>query len=242
MDEMDLLIKAKHDIDALSSGINPIDNSPLPLTDISHTYELSRCLRYVSGIIQKVIDNGGMVSTSKSKKLPFYITCAEKANFEFSQTPITVSEIARRINAAVRGKRVSQLRYSSITFWLIEMGLLEIQKNSGVTKAKRPSKRGEELGITTETRSGSNGSYNVIVYNEFAQRYILDNIDAIISSETKRFEMQGKPWTQADNERLMEMSKNGVPIFDMSVILKRNISSVRSRLKKLGLDTPGKVK
>lgn len=237
MDEIDLLTQAKQYIDSLSVGKNPFDGEDLPITDNSQKHQLARCLSFVSGVLQKVIDNGGMVGSTKGTKLPFYITCAEKANFEYSKAPITVSEIARRINAAVRGERKAKLRYSSITFWLIETGMLEIEKNSGVTENKYPSKRGEELGISIETRTGANGDYDVIVYNEAAQRYILDNIDAIVSSETVRFEMQGKQWSISDDDALVDMALKGVPIFDISVQLRRNISSVRSRLKKLGLES-----
>lgn len=237
MDEIDLLTQAKQYIDSLSVGKNPFDGEDLPITDYSQKHQLARCLSFVSGVLQKVIDNGGMVGSTKGTKLPFYITCAEKANFEYSKAPITVSEIARRINAAVRGERKAKLRYSSITFWLIETGMLEIEKNSGVTENKYPSKRGEELGISMETRTGVNGDYDVIVYNEMAQRYILDNIDAIVSSETVRFEMQGKQWSISDDDALVDMALKGVPIFDISVQLRRNISSVRSRLKKLGLES-----
>lgn len=237
MDEIDLLTQAKQYIDSLSVGKNPFDGEDLPITDYSQKHQLARCLSFVSGVLQKVIDNGGMVGSTKGTKLPFYITCAEKANFEYSKAPITVSEIARRINAAVRGERKAKLRYSSITFWLIETGMLEIEKNSGVTENKYPSKRGEELGISMETRTGANGDYDVIVYNEMAQRYILDNIDAIVSSETVRFEMQGKQWSISDDDALVDMALKGVPIFDISVQLRRNISSVRSRLKKLGLES-----
>lgn len=237
MDEIDLLTQAKLYIDALSVGKNPFDGESLPITDNAQKQKIARCLRFVSGVLQKVIDNGGMVGSTKGTKLPFYITCAEKANFEYSKAPITVSEIARRINAAVHGERKAKLRYSSITFWLIENGMLEIQKNSGVTETKYPSKRGEELGISMETRSGINGDYDVIVYNEAAQHYILDNIDEIVSSEAIRFEMQGKQWSISDDDALIDMALKSVPIFDISVQLRRNISSVRSRLKKLGLES-----
>ena len=102
-------------------------------------------------------------------------------------------------------------------------------------EVKLPTAAGMELGISQEVRSGANGSYTVVVYNENAQRYIVDNIDAILEAEKLRFKMQGMPWSQAEDEFLEEQAARGIPVYDIALALKRNISSVRARTKKLGL-------
>ena len=63
----------------------------------------------------------------------------------------------------------------------------------------------------------------------------MDNIDAILEAEKLRFKMQGMPWSQAEDEFLEEQAARGIPVYDIALALKRNISSVRARTKKLGL-------
>ncbi len=48
-------------------------------------------------------------------------------------------------------------------------------------------------------------------------------------------EMTYKPWTLAQEECLVDLYKKDVPLSEIAITLKRNTSSVRGRLKKLGI-------
>ena len=211
MTELEMINRAKTYIDKLANGVNPLTDEPVSENDIVNNVRISR------------------------KKQPFIIRKEQRKRFEFSETPISVSEIARRFNAAVNTEGAVQMRYSGITFWLIESGLLSVDRREDGREVKLPTAAGMELGISQEVRSGANGSYTVVVYNENAQRYIVDNIDAILEAEKLRFKMQGMPWSQAEDEFLEEQAARGIPVYDIALALKRNISSVRARTKKLGL-------
>ena len=46
---------------------------------------------------------------------------------------------------------------------------------------RRPTASGETLGISVEDRAGQYGPYQVVLYNQGAQRFIVDNVDAIMA-------------------------------------------------------------
>lgn len=235
MTELEMINRAKTYIDKLANGVNPLTDEPVSENDIVNNVRISRCFFYISDLLRRFAEGGFPEAAKKGKKQPFIITEEQRKRFEFSETPISVSEIARRFNAAVNTEGAVQMRYSGITFWLIESGLLSVDRREDGREVKLPTAAGMELGISQEVRSGANGSYTVVVYNENAQRYIVDNIDAILEAEQLRFKMQGMPWSQAEDEFLEEQAARGIPVYDIALALKRNISSVRARTKKLGL-------
>ena len=235
MTELEMINRAKTYIDKLANGVNPLTDEPVSENDIVNNVRISRCFFYISDLLRRFAEGGFPEAAKKGKKQPFIITEEQRKRFEFSETPISVSEIARRFNAAVNTEGAVQMRYSGITFWLIESGLLSGDRREDGREVKLPTAAGMELGISQEVRSGANGSYTVVVYNENAQRYIVDNIDAILEAEKLRFKMQGMPWSQAEDEFLEEQAARGIPVYDIALALKRNISSVRARTKKLGL-------
>lgn len=235
MTELEMINRAKTYIDKLANGVNPLTDEPVSENDIVNNVRISRCFFYISDLLRRFAEGGLPEPAKKGKKQPFIITQEQRKRFEFSETPISVSEIARRFNAAVNNEGAVQMRYSGITFWLIESGLLSVDRREDGRDVKLPTAAGVELGISQEVRSGANGDYTVVVYNENAQRYIVDNIDAILEAEKLRFKMQGQPWSQAEDEFLAEQAARGIPVYDIALALKRNISSVRARTKKLGL-------
>ena len=235
MTELEMINRAKTYIDKLANGVNPLTDELVSENDIVNNVRISRCFFYISDLLRRFAEGGFPEAAKKGKKQPFIITEEQRKRFEFSETPISVSEIARRFNAAVNTEGAVQMRYSGITFWLIESGLLSVDRREDGREVKLPTAAGMELGISQEVRSGANGSYTVVVYNENAQCYIVDNIDAILEAEKLRFNMQGMPWSQAEDEFLEEQAARGIPVYDIALALKRNISSVRARTKKLGL-------
>jgi len=241
MTELEKMQRAKMYIDKLANGINPLDNLPAADTDIINNVRLSRCLFYVSDILRQVIDNNGVVNRSKISRQPFFISAEKAAQFAISPTPISVSEITKRLNDLVDTEKFRKLSYTSITGWLIEIGALQTTSAKDGKNVKRPTEQGEELGISTEKRLGLYGEYSVVLYNEKAQEFILDNIEAIISyassmkKATTASENQWRPWTSVQEECLIDLFNKDVPISEIAVTLKRSEGGVRARLKRLGL-------
>lgn len=183
MTELELMKHAKGYLDKLANGINPLDDSILPDTDVVNQVRISRCLFYVSDVLRQLIDQGGMAAAKQGKKLPFAITVEERDRFAFSTTPIPVSEIARRINDAVSNDSMKKFGYRAITDWLLAVGLLREQTFSDGKKKKYPTENGNKIGIFLEERTGQRGTYQVILYTEEAQHFLIDNIDAILEQQ-----------------------------------------------------------
>ena len=185
MTELEKIEYAKSFIDKLANGINPLDDYPIPDNDIANNVRLSRCFFYVSDILRQVIENGGTTSSKKKTKNAFNITQEQLSRFSYSETPISISEIAKKINELVDTEQMKQLSYRQLTTWLISINALTEQPTVNGKAQKRPTETGRQLGISLETRNGMSGEYQVVVYNKDAQVFILDNIGAIIALENK---------------------------------------------------------
>ena len=182
MTELETLQRAKMYIDKMANGINPLDDTPIKDDDIINNVRVSRCLFFVSDTLRKVIENGGTVSIPKVHKKEFSISVDEIEKFQFSEKPIPVSEIAKRINELTDTENSKKFSYRMITDWLMNAEILTEIENSEGKKWKRPTSSGMELGISVEERQGQRGIYHVVVYNKNAQRFITDNIFAIIDN------------------------------------------------------------
>lgn len=242
MTEVEKIAYTRMYIEKLANGINPLTDQAVPDTDLINNVRISRCLFYVSDLLRQLEDQGGIpTKKKKEKKLPFQLSYEKRSDFGFSENPIPISEIAKRINDLIDAEQMTKLSYKHISDWLIEIGALSVSRGTDGKSAKYPTPRGKELGILTERREGQNRTYTVIVYNRAAQQFILDNIDAVIGLSTQAkvqsedAQMQGQPWTTTHDEILTDLFRKQVPVKEIAVTLKRTETGIRSRLKKLGL-------
>ena len=237
MTELEKIERAKMYMDKLANGMNPIDNTMVPDEDIINNVRLSRCFFFVSDVLRQIIENGGITSSvagKKIKKIPLSIPFDKRSRFDYSEKPISASEIAARVNALVDTENMKKLTYSGILSWLTEIGMMEWALTPDGKRTKHPTPMGKENGISIEDRIGNNGSYQVVVYNSQAQHFIVDNLDAILASENRKTEMQGAPWTKEHDDCLIDLYQKSVPMSEIAITLKRSTSAIRGRLKKLG--------
>lgn len=237
MTELEKIERARMYMDKLANGINPIDDTMVPDADVINNVRLSRCFFFISDVLRQVIENGGVKSSEppkREKKVPLCIPFEKRPSFAFSERPISASEIARRINALNDCENMQKLSYNGIINWFSEIGMLTWAATTDGKKTKHPTPNGIEAGILIEDRNSSKGPYQVVVYNLKAQHFIIDNLDSIIEAENVNAELTYKPWTLAHEECLVDLYKKGIPLSEIAVTLKRNTSSVRGRLKKLG--------
>ncbi len=237
MAEMENLQRAKQYMEKLANGINPLDDTVIADYEVVNNVRLSRCFFYVANVLGQVIDNGGVPEPQqkKQKKQAFALPMKKRDEFAFSDVPIPVSEIAKRINALIDRERMRSLSYRAIRDWLMDVGFLEEVSDGADGTLKRTTAEGERLGIQMDARVGTEGVYYVILYNLEAQHFIMDNLDAILDREKGKKENQGKPWSKKQDECLEDLYRQGVPVKEIAVTLKRNSGGIRARLKKLGL-------
>ncbi len=239
MTELEKMQRAKMYIDKLANGINPLNDLPAAESDVINNIRISRCLFYVSDILRQVIESNGVQSKEKSTKKPFFLSVDSRKQFSFSATPISISEITKRINDLVNVDTYKKLKHTDITSWLIEINALEVCSTVDGKTVKKPTEQGKALGISTEKRIGRNGEYTVVLYNQEAQQFILDNMDtviAIISDKSAgKPENQGLPWIPAHEECLVDLFQKNVPISEIAATLSRTETGIRDKLKKMGL-------
>ena len=181
MTEIEKIAYAKGFLDNLAEGINPLDGTALPEGDIVNNVRISRCLFYVSDVLRQVIENGG-TERKRSSREPFRVSAEQLANFNYSEMPITVSEIAKRVSALVPDGATKKMSASAINKWLIKIGALTESQNEFGRSTKLPTEDGLKLGIILDSRQGPGGSYYVSVYSRRAQEFIIDNFEAILNS------------------------------------------------------------
>lgn len=211
-----------------------MDGSIIPDDEIVNHVRMSRCFFYVADVLRQVIENGG-VAPKKTKEEPFYLPISRRERYAFCETPIPISEVTKRINALIEKETMESLPYSAIRDWLLSIGMLEQALDGNGKQTKRPTKQGENMGIVLEARTGAQGPYFVTVYHLTAQHFIIDNLDAIVAYRASKKENQGQPWTQEQEQCLVDLFQKGVPIKEIAVTLKRNSGAVRARLEKLNL-------
>lgn len=186
MTELEKIAYAKSFIDKLANGINPLDDTPIPEGDIANNVRLSRCFFYVSDILRQVYENGGVAKPKRTPKIPFSLSPEQLENVAYSAEPIPVTELAKRIYAAAENENMEKVCYRQINQWLVNIGMLYLLDSGGKTPAKRPTAEGSQIGILLETRTGRFGDYQVVLFNEEAQHFIVDNLEAVAATEVKK--------------------------------------------------------
>ncbi len=183
MTDIEKIEYAKEFIDKLANGINPLDDTPVRQDDVVNNVRLSRCFFFVSDILRQVIENGGVTPAVRKRtwKQPFSITADELSDFVYSNKPIPISEIAKRLNDLKTSERMKKITHRNLTAWLINIGMLKEEIDFDGKTVKRPTDSGNEMGIFLDTRMGRNGEYNVTVYNLNAQAFIVDNMESIMA-------------------------------------------------------------
>ena len=182
MTELEKIAYSKGFLDSLAEGINPLDGAAIPEGDVVNNVRISRCLFFVSDILRQVIENGG-VSVKRGGRQPFTVTAEQLSRFDYSDMPITVSEIARRVTIAADDANAKKMSPAAINAWLIKIGALEESQNEFGRKTKLPTEYGLSLGIVMDSRQGPSGTYYVSVYSRRAQEFIIDNFEAILDTQ-----------------------------------------------------------
>ena len=225
MTELEKIEYAKSFIDKLANGINPLDNSPIPDDDIANNVRLSRCFFYVSDILRQVIENGGVqaAKAAKQRKSEFSLSDDARRNIKISETPIFVSDIAKRLNDLIDTNTTKKISAAVINSWLLRLELLEVKAQPNGKSRKMPTEQGKEFGIFSEERVGRYGTYTVVLFSSAAQQFIYDNIDAIVGSnkgeEGYRSGFYGRPWMTSHDECLIDLFNKNVPVSEIASTL-----------------------
>jgi hypothetical protein len=90
-----------------------------------------------------------------------------------------ISQITDRINALNPKTNSAKLKATDITNWLLSIGILKVV-SLDAKNYKLPTDIGSEIGISVEQRRSSTDEYSIALYNIEAQKFIIDNLHAIV--------------------------------------------------------------
>lgn len=119
--------------------------------------------------------------TGRTGKEKFHVTEEQLKNYPTDDSPVPVSEIARRLNDLIsQDSNVEKLYYKTIRDWFVSQNYLE-EKRSVLGKTFFvPTEAGLQNGIVTESRVGKNGeNYDAVLYNGTAQKLVLDHVNEL---------------------------------------------------------------
>lgn len=185
MTELETMQRAKMYLDKLAQGIDPITNQEIHEDSVLNNVRLARCFFYVSDVLGRVIDNGGVIG-SKPKLNDFVITPEQLARVQISREPVRVTQIVEMLAAAVADPQMKKMRTTVITDWLLEKGFLEKQVAADGKNVRFPTEHGLKLGIFVQSRQGQYGEYQAVYYNSDAQQFVLDNLPAMLMDKSDR--------------------------------------------------------
>ena len=233
VNKLEKIKRAKEYIDKLAMGIDPITDELAAETDVINQLPVSRCLYFVSTILREAAEELETPrNISKPEKRPFDLPPAQREEFEYSDLPISVSEIARRLNRLVDTQEMKDIKHSQISGWLVSVGLLTEMVSAQGNRMKRPSEQGVICGITVEHRFGANGPYTVVVYDVDAQKLILDNLDAILATEVPKRARKPK------DELPVWQDEGKKPVSEEEIVtaMKRTEEGIRRELTRRNID------
>ena len=103
-----------------------------------------------------------MSGAIRKKKQPFSMTSQMLSDYVPAETPLSLNEFVKILNN-LKEDNMKKLKYRTVINFLINEKLLETYINSKGVERKRPTELGLSVGIFTEERNGSNGTYTVIL-------------------------------------------------------------------------------
>lgn len=164
-------------IEKLANGINPLTSEPVKDGDIINNVHVSRCLFYVSEILEEFESQG----SSSTRRRAFFMSAMEAEQIKISSSS-GIAQFVRIVNEHTPSDMRS-LPASQVIKWLRSNGYLYEVSFDGKHKTNLPTEKGNEIGITLSVAQNTEGQeYKRVMYDISAQRFLLSNIESIAYS------------------------------------------------------------
>lgn len=245
LNEKETILRAKMYLEKLSAGIDPLTDSPIPVSDTVRKAGISKCLSYAAEILGKAVEQP--TAKKKSKKQPFSLTPEKLSEYKITDS-LPVTEIKNRLNALL-DEGMAKLKSASVTGWLVDNGYLIHNTVPDGKPRFVPTDKGSNTGIFVEIRHGIHGEYGVLLYDSSAQQLILDNLENIAAQDLKNSERKTAATDQSSNsavpdtvqasgsasEKIVSLYKNGSSIAAIAHILKIDYKVIKNCLVEAGV-------
>ncbi len=188
MDSRDLKIleRAIEYTRELSEGVNPLDHTRVSPQDVINQEKIRIYLKYVEQTLRKYKEEQLHPKVIVKGSVPFSITPEQLSGYQYSEEPLSASELCRRITDLCGNPAMKPMKATDINAWLMKNGyLMEIPYGEKTMKA--PTQKGTQAGITAAEASGRDGDmYIRLSFNANMQRIIISNLSQVIGSYVRK--------------------------------------------------------
>lgn len=184
MENIQKLQKAKSFLEMLARGIDPVSGNLIGEDSVLNKVQVQDCFLYIAKILEKAICEGGEIP--QAEKAKFNVTPEQKQSIIISEKPISMIKFIDNINKTVDLTVSKRLTTLKVTNWLTRNGVIAVKEKEivKIERIKVLTDKAAEIGIQmTESVSKNTGEIKqIIVLSDTAQKFIIDNIDSIASS------------------------------------------------------------
>lgn len=168
----------------MAEGNNPVKNAPVEEDSVLNNPNVIRCMYFIKEVLQQVKNNGGVIGgrACRSSKSPFPLEVL--SGFQYQEDK-SISHFLAQIKSLAGDPNVKGIGTKPITDWLKQMGYLTEEYDQVFNQKKtKTTSEGEAFGLYMEARTSANGQvYDIIMYSQQAQEYIVQNMEAILNGE-----------------------------------------------------------
>ena len=178
-----LKIQIEH-MDLLVNGKNPCTGETLKQEDFKKA-EVIDCIKEIQTFLNHIYQDYSKKSYSgrnRRNKRPNKTKFTEDMlSVVECSGEIKITEFVSKLNSLIQNDEVQKITAAKITSWLVKESYLEEEVKED-KKYRIPTERGNELGISAIERTGINGAYMINMYNENAQRFLIEHLPSIQES------------------------------------------------------------
>ncbi|HCY49751.1 MAG TPA: hypothetical protein DHU79_05775 [Clostridiales bacterium] len=190
MTEAQKILYAKNYIDKMANGQNPLTDEALPDDDLLNNVKITRCLFFVSSLLQELVDLKSGPQTTEQKhtynkpKTTFEATKEMIDGFPYDNThEMYIKQVVDYFNAFAEANGMRKVYTTAVLDWLTKNEyLLDVTTDGENHKAV--SGLGKQYGVFSQLRKDSEGKcYSLITLNESAQRLVAEHINEIAAEQ-----------------------------------------------------------
>ncbi len=173
MDDRKVLLHAIQYIKMMAEGKNPLTGEEEPNGSALREERVSRCLTYVSGVLEGVADGTAAASPEQSRKAEFSLTKEQAARVQPLETDVSLKELLDHIYTYAENDRMKIIPRTLTRKWLAEEGMLaERDGKTGITS------QGKEIGLVWRQ---PDGFHYEIGFSPAAQQWIIERLPELLA-------------------------------------------------------------
>lgn len=171
-------------VQRMTEGHNPVTNQRVQEEDVLNNPNVIRCMYFIRDVLLQVKDNKGIIGgrAASGKKEPFPFEVLEKFQYEKDKS---ISHLLKQVSGLADNENVKAIGYKVVTDYLKTAGYLSEEINPENNHKKTLiTEKGMQMGLYLEHRfSGYGEAYDVIMYNQTAQEFVVKNLERIVNGE-----------------------------------------------------------